>query len=146
MAGVKLITSFLLYAKLEDLTLKQIQHSQSDQRCQKCFLHFILILLSMAWFSYAGVKGGLVLYNILYNTSYLPMHVTFEALLISATAFGFIEMCIAFGSICAMRRLKGHRIPHWLNSQYRELNEKGDPIKKSVDLPRLFSLTKPVRL
>ncbi len=145
LSAVRLFVLITLYLQLENVTLKLISNPYEQLYSQrKNLIHGLLIATSAIQPVYAITKGSLILYEMETNPSYERMHATYNALVISAVAFGLIELCLAFASFSAMRKLKVQRVRHWLNDQGQELDKEGKPVANTVNLKRLFSLAKPV--
>ena len=74
------------------------------------------------------------------------MHAEYNALVISAVCFSFIELIASLLSVSAMRRLKVIRILRRYNDLGVEVDEEGKVIQKKVNIKRLVLLAKPVSL
>ena len=135
----------LIYSRLESVTLSQISNPYDKRlNSRKNLNHCALLAFSLIQPVYATVKGSLILYAIEKHDTYVRMHPPYNALTISAIAFGFLELALALASFSAMKKLKVQRITHWLNDQGGELDKDGKPITKSANLRRVFGLAKPV--
>ena len=141
----KCIVLFLLYSKLEDVTMKQVQNPFDGLvNRNKLTLHILIIIFSLLFFVYPIIKGGFILNAILNQKYYEQMHLTYNILVISAVAFSFVELLMSLGSFGAMRRLKVQRILHRLNDDLREVDEDGKQLNQKVNIVRLVSLIKSV--
>lgn len=145
MATVKVVSMVVLLPYLENYSNKQID-SPSEQRLKKFsrLLCILLILFGIIFLAYSSTKGGLVLYAFLNDSDYKRMHATYNALVISAFCFSFVECLFVLWSPFAMNRLKSVRILHRLNDKGQEIDKDGKPIEKKVDMKRLLKLAKPV--
>ena len=144
-SAIKVVILIMLYSKLEIVTLSQICNPYDRKiNNQKSLVHAFLVVFSLVQPAYATVKGSLILYNIETSSSHIHVHAPYNALVISAVTFGFVELAFALASFSAMKRLKLQRIEHWLNDQGQELDKEGKKITKSATLKRVFGLAKPV--
>ena len=109
-----------------------------------------ILLLSLASFVYAAVKGGFVIREMRHGTrdsagdsddTATTMHATYKALCIIAVAFPLLELCLGVVSWYYMWRLTRVQKLRLI------VNATGDdiaPKKKSVNIRRLVLLAKPV--
>lgn len=74
--------------------------------------------------------------------SYEPMHVTYNALVISSVVFSLLELLAAVTNPIFLKRLQVMRIQHELKEDEEE--GEGKEKKKKADLRRLFTLAKRV--
>ena len=144
---VKVIFSFLLIDALEDKTLKHLNQPHNLQiHRQKFFLHAYLILLHLAVFAFATIKGGLILDALLNDSNYPGMHLTFNILAISSVVFAVLELILALLSFTMMKRLASIRVEHFLNQDGQEVDKNGQTVKKKATLSRLISMAGPVSI
>lgn len=141
----KCLFLFILYSKLEDITLEQLKKPYDYQINRiKLTMHLVIIISSLLFFVYPVIKGGLILNSILNDPSYEQMHLSYNILVICAVIFSLLEFIMALLSFWAMRKLKIQRILHRLNDALEEVEEDGKPIKRDVNIFRLVRLIKPV--
>lgn len=141
----KCLLLFILYSKLEDITLEQLRTPyDNDVFKKKHALHLLIIVFSLVFFAYPVIKGGLILNAILNDPNYEQMVLTYNILAICAIVFSFLELSMALISFWAMKKLKIQRIMHRLNDAHEEVAEDGKPIRRNVNIFRLFKLIKPV--
>ncbi|XP_064613238.1 uncharacterized protein LOC135477020, partial [Liolophura sinensis] len=143
MASVKVILTFLIYWKLEEQTVKLIDHPYEVTRRRNVrLLHTAALLAAIVFLAYCVTKGGIILNSFLNDPAFVPLHPTYYGLVISAPCFSLVELVVALLSFVAMRRLKLQRILHRFNDEGQELDEEGKPKKKSASIMRLVKLAK----
>ncbi|XP_041349743.1 ABC transporter B family member 25-like [Gigantopelta aegis] len=144
MAALKIIFLVPFYSILEDTCYKLIDRPfHKDLQTHSIISRFAVIVLSLGFMAFAATKGGLILYAYLYDASYSLMHVTYNALVISAFCFSLIELLLSLWSFIALRKISSIRRIHRLNARGQEVGEDGKPIRKNVGLIRLASLARP---
>ncbi|PIK50618.1 putative ABC transporter B family member 1 [Apostichopus japonicus] len=145
---IRMVILFHLFTKLEDHSLALLQHpyDRSITSKKKTGL-LITVVLSILSLIYSAVKGGLVLSCLngsfcamLKADSYEPMHVTYNALVISSVVFSLLELLAAVTNPIFLKRLQVMRIQHELKEDEEE--GEGKEKKKKADLRRLFTLAK----
>lgn len=139
-----IIIAVVLLPTIETYTYKQIDNYDMNLTYNKTLLQGFLIVLHLGLLGFTGAKSGLILNDILHEESYVVMHSTFNALVISSTVFSLLQFFMAISSTCMLRRLKKIRILHRLNEEGQEIDKDGKPITKTVDIRRLASLAIPV--
>lgn len=147
LATVKIIFYFVFISLLETNSFRQIENPYDPRLTQKIkIFHVFVVLFSFLVFGFTVTKGGLVLNKILNDSSYSKMHAEYNALVISAVCFNFLELITSFLSFGAMRRLKVIRILHRFNDSGKEVDEDGKVIQKKASIKRLVILAKPVSI
>ncbi|ESP02536.1 hypothetical protein LOTGIDRAFT_171935 [Lottia gigantea] len=142
--SIKSVLYMILYTWLEELTLKFTNCPfDQDLKTKTRYAHFGIVFIAIAVLTYTTTKGGLVLNAYLNKKDYRIMHPTYNALVISAFVFSFIQIICALYSFVAMRKLKVLRILHRLNDDGEEVDADGKPIKKKANILRLIKLAKP---
>ncbi|XP_022085601.1 ABC transporter B family member 1-like [Acanthaster planci] len=136
---VKMSLLFYAFTKLEDLALAMLEDPYMPGiMVKKRNLHISTVALSLACLAYASVKGGLVLNALLNDPDYAPMHITYNALVISAAAFSLVEFLTAVLGPMFLRRLQVIRIKHEIPDDSEKKEE-----EPKANLRRLFGLAKP---
>ncbi|XP_030847785.1 ABC transporter B family member 1 isoform X1 [Strongylocentrotus purpuratus] len=136
----KMLFVFYAFTKMEDVSLALLDFpfDASLRSCKKSS-HIFTIFFSLLSLAYTATKGGLVLNAILNDSSYEPMHVTYNALVISSVVFSFLELITALTGPHFMRKLQLIRIEHTVNDEDEEKEKKGS----SANLGRVLALAKP---
>ncbi|XP_060564267.1 uncharacterized protein LOC132723544 [Ruditapes philippinarum] len=144
LAFVKVIIHSLALSILESVTLKLIDFPlKGSLHTTSKLLHFLHIVLSFGSLVYTAVKGGFVLNEILHEETYERMHSTYNVLLICAVAFSLIEFGAFLYGVKAMKNLESIRICHIYDENGIEIDKEGNPVKKKVNIRRVFALAKP---
>ena len=92
---------------MESLTMAALE--RTDRQTPSVYiqtLHIVSAFYGIATLVYSCVKGAFVLSSILHDDSYQLMHMTYNALVISAAVFSVIEFGLIVLAGVFMRRLK----------------------------------------
>lgn len=111
------------------------------------FCQLGILLISGLSFTYAGVKGSLILKGIVQGTwnkvgEQLHMHITYEVLCIVSIVFPGVEVILGYvSSWCLRRMIKRKRLRMLVNL---DEEDRQTQVKKKADIKRIILLAKPV--